>query len=69
MTKISRLENKSEERISFKSFIIRLVCKFLLLQFKKNGGKIKLPFSFHKVIVFGPQLPFFVGPKLPFILA
>ena len=31
------------------------------------GVKIKLSFLFHKVTVFGPKLPFFVGPKLPFI--
>ena len=29
---------------------------------------IKLPFSFYKVTVFDPKIPFSAGPKLPFIL-
>ena len=38
----------------------------LVESYRFNG--IKLPFLFHKVTVFGPKLPFFVGPNLPFIL-
>ena len=35
-----------------------------LVEILKGGGRGK-----DKVIVFGPKLPFFVEPKLPFILS
>ena len=52
----------------FLTFLYRGKDKVTVLVESYRFYGIKLPFLFHKVTVFGPKLPFFVGSKLPFIL-